>query len=515
MSTELPPKKRKIEEEESTAEDVEVAKIKTEFHTEQGAGIGFPIRNLPQTSDTGVDESIFQLAAQVSGQIYAANSKEDFDFTVKETTVLWLDTHGNLREALPDFAVVVSGTTMILAWKGSGNITDAISDFSYSPVCSGRWANISTGIRVHSGFYSIVENDMATNEPAIFDAMKTHCITELILTGHSLGGGLAQVAQVAIEAELLNDNSPWKQYNDETPLKTKTVAFSAPMSILAIDDPADTKGHAFLKTIDKNSCTIVYSNDVVPRAPGYLGFVDSLVYDFLPKSVDLIKEKTNFLLGSVVSVFRLGKKLSEGYENLKESQQSLLKIFLLFRHYGKIIHYDNDAAMPVVYKDYGPDNDESKAEPDSIPPFRTLKWQDTPDVIGKAKHDHNMTVRGPGLADNIQESLIEAKLSYMDNVSILNNKNDVESGPVPVDNWEDCLKKAHENFVSASMGGVVVWDAEPKDVDFRQRKGVLWVKKDLPKLSNDADLEKGGGLFNRKPNRTTLWRTPALDDITK
>ena len=74
-------------------------------------------------------------------------------------------------------------------------------------------------------------------------------------------------------------------------------------------------------------------------------------------------------------------------------------------------------------------------------------------------------------------------------------------------------QKAKEYFVYGFMGGYVDWAEEPKDKPPHERKGVLHVKANVAKASQDAGWKRNRGLFGTgKVEHSALWRTPALAD---
>ena len=79
---------------------------------------------------------------------------------------------------------------------------------------------------------------MAMNGPKILKAIKESGVTQVIFTGHSLGGGLAQVAH-------LYALSNWKGAHPNVAFRTLT--FSAPMTFFFSEDEFDD-----LKPTDKD-----------------------------------------------------------------------------------------------------------------------------------------------------------------------------------------------------------------------------------------------------------------------
>ena len=77
---------------------------------------------------------------------------------------------------------------MILAWRGSKSVMDWVRDFGFYPASSFRWKSVVDVVRVHGGFLACVESKLSTHQDFILQKIKEHGITEILLTGHSLGG---------------------------------------------------------------------------------------------------------------------------------------------------------------------------------------------------------------------------------------------------------------------------------------------------------------------------------------
>ena len=71
---------------------------------------------------------------------------------------------------------------------------------------------------------------MATNGEKILKAIKESGVTQVVFTGHSLGGGVAQVAH-------LYALSNWKEAHPDVAFRTLT--FSAPMTFFFSEDEFD------------------------------------------------------------------------------------------------------------------------------------------------------------------------------------------------------------------------------------------------------------------------------------
>jgi len=78
---------------------------------------------------------------------------------------------------------------MILGWRGSTNFMDAVADLGFFVSSSYRWSKVAKVVKVQGSFMALLEEFMIENEKFILQAIEDYDITEIILTGHSLGGG--------------------------------------------------------------------------------------------------------------------------------------------------------------------------------------------------------------------------------------------------------------------------------------------------------------------------------------
>ena len=101
----------------------------------------------------------------------------------------------------------------------------------------------------------------------------------------SLGGGCAQIGHLIIRAQMEDRSSPW---NDLKRINVRSVGICAPMTIAVIHNAKGEHPSTdnLLKKMSENSCNLIYSNDVVPRACGYITFLE----DFMDNAVEGISK---------------------------------------------------------------------------------------------------------------------------------------------------------------------------------------------------------------------------------
>jgi hypothetical protein len=154
----------------------------------------------PEKELTGVEPSMTEICATLSSLTYKDNLLEKFTFKFDASKVdATSDYHIPLKSTTPTFITATIEKTLILCWRGSVTLMDWVVDFAAAPVASPLLRQMARYIKVHCGYFSLVENDLALHEDRIIEEIETKDIKELIMTGHSLGGGMAQVAHFLIQ----------------------------------------------------------------------------------------------------------------------------------------------------------------------------------------------------------------------------------------------------------------------------------------------------------------------------
>lgn len=359
-------RRRKAGREESQTEN--------HHHLEPGT-----CRYIPTQQETAISPDLCRVCATLSGQIYAATSKESFQLDLErkykpyfeEVEITHFFNSGKLQETTPALALAVTGETMIAVWcgtRGTANPMDIVFDANFAPLASSAWVGVAPHVRAQGGILALVENYMCLYKEVLATEVKSRGIKNLILTGHSLGGGIAQVCHLYLQGERLQQHSSSKSHNHNSSslsvegegegsglwsqsLNIHTVAFAAPMTTVNLDR-RDKVCQQFLQTCESGTnstmCNIIYSMDVVPRGYACIHYINQVLKGAIPELCNDLP-----VPGFLKWAFGAKSKMQEMVESIIEGNKDLISIMVLYRHIGKIIYYPNDKAPPIQLVDKG------------------------------------------------------------------------------------------------------------------------------------------------------------------
>jgi len=318
----------------------------------------------PSKELTGVDPAIVKIAACVSQQIYDANNENYFQLQTSldksgetlEGEVKLLDKHGDLNAAVPAFSVVTFGKTLILGWRGTNQVLDFITDTAIVPVVCAELGTAAKGIRCHATMAAIVSSDLKIHEEEILSIIKKCDINNLVFTGHSLGGALAQVAHLFVQAQIngCKEHSRWGTL--EQPPTLKTVAFAAPMAIMEVDAEGSNEiSQELVEDVGKNTVNFLYSCDFVPRAYSHVLYLRD-VLQAVGANILLAGTKNHWYYpNNILRIGSLDEIISRGVVFLVPKPKSIIRIASQFRHVGTLLYYHDESTKdPQKMSDTGP-----------------------------------------------------------------------------------------------------------------------------------------------------------------
>ena len=166
-------------------------------------------------------------------------------------------------------------------------------------LAASRWSGETKEINAHGAFTNLVENTFSQHEDAIVALLvKYPEVERAFITGHSLGGGIANVAHLVVrgqlalaQAGLLGRDSAWaKLYKLGDKVKWLSCTFASPMAIVRKYVAEDKKPPPLIVELDESSYNVVYGCDLVSRAPGMLNFIGDCMEVVAPKiAEELVK----------------------------------------------------------------------------------------------------------------------------------------------------------------------------------------------------------------------------------
>jgi len=375
------------------------------------------IKHHPTAEQTnGIDPFFVRVCAQVAADVYHKEPRDisqfdDLALIPIEGTVLKeppkaviYDSNAPFTVTNPPFVAVVAGDKLILGWRGSQSVIDKIvRDTSVYMGSSSCWKNVAKVVKVHAGSLAEVENSLVVHEAELLKIIDDNKIKEILLTGHSLGGGIAQVAQLWFQGTMDEEIDPtpnkWKKLAKEG-LTVKCMSFEGMSTTVyaeSDDKELNQKGIDFINKCGANMCTTAFSVDPVPMCNGH--FPD-FVMDFIENVVDTLPNKAGHFIEYQGEVWALGivKRLIDN--KLHDFENTYFPILRKYQHIGKVLHYASPNAEPKVYIDNknGILVDKEGNKP-SLPEMSEIKYErNKKDPIAAMMWNHGYITCGPGLA---------------------------------------------------------------------------------------------------------------------
>ena len=285
-------------------------------------------------------------------------------------------------------------------------MADWLRDFAFHPSSSSRWSKVAESVKVSAGDLSLIETCLGENEDYLIEQIEDHNITQIVTTGHSLGGMLAFAANLWLVGSWTPElnggitNPKWADLVAKQRLSVRTMGFEAGMNAMlynSTDKDANQKGMDFLKKVGSTATNTVYGQDVVPRAPGNLKYIKKVVNNLVDTMEQYPTDVTNtfeFMLFCAIQYYKQGadKYLPDWAPILEK-----------FQHMGKIIYYSDADAEPKAYADPRDDGVGcNKLEGTSFPKFghKLCKAQDKVGFTQLAAYlasQRGFIAKGPGM----------------------------------------------------------------------------------------------------------------------
>ncbi|MBN8228720.1 lipase family protein [Corallococcus macrosporus] len=213
---------------------------------------------LDATQVLGMGQGVVAAYSAFNGKTYSAPS----GWTQADSLTAWVPEKGGAAEAFGLwFTSDSASSTAMLALRGTVTAADVSADEHYATTSFTPFsgAAMSPVPQVHGGFWGIYTGT-GTGVPQslqaqVFAWLKAHGIQTLYVTGHSLGGGLAELLALDLAVS-------------QPSLKVITVTFAAPKAGLA-----DSWGTAYARYVTSPATVrVVNQYDVVPTLPPGLNY---------------------------------------------------------------------------------------------------------------------------------------------------------------------------------------------------------------------------------------------------
>ncbi|CAM4061683.1 lipase family protein [Corallococcus exiguus] len=208
---------------------------------------------LDATQVLGMGQGVVAAYAAFNGKEYSVPS----GWTQADTLTAWVPQKGGVAEAFGLwFTSNADSTTAMLALRGTVTSADTSADEQYATTSFAPYSgtSLSPVPQVHSGFWGIYTGTSTSvtqsMQAQVFAWLKANNIQTLYVTGHSLGGSLAELLALDLAVS-------------QPSLSVTTVTFAAPKAGLA-----DSWGTAYARYVTSPATVrVVNQYDVVPTLP--------------------------------------------------------------------------------------------------------------------------------------------------------------------------------------------------------------------------------------------------------
>ena len=305
---------------------------------------------------------------------------------------------------------------LILAWRGSTTQKDWFNfNFKFHP---DPWSHESENILAHGAYINVVKSTLGRFESDIIGLIERHNVGRVYFTGHSLGGGVANVAHLVVRARLMEKGSPWARNVQGKGLICLAYTFAAPQTIVRLyDEPPD-----LIRELDAWSYNVVYGCDLVPRAPGMLKFLGNIFGIISSKEIASNPLVAKMCVGVLAYEFAAALssqfgpiKLPSLVDNLISLTDEQREVMSKFTHLGT-----------VVYKAPGTEEWEHFTTTAVIEKNLNVSGRELSELLASSYRDLNHS--GSHNKDDLQNALCDAH-SYYKKLSYLKSSSSSSSSP--------------------------------------------------------------------------------------
>ncbi|KAJ9441269.1 Protein EDS1 [Diplonema papillatum] len=268
-----------------------------------------------------------RMEATSGGPWFGGNMRKG-EYQVEGITFYGEDPVGRFHKC--QWLACVESDVLYVAFRGTDNATDYLLDAALSDVVT------PSGSRVHSGFYSGVQNEL----PVLLNICNNAACSEIVFCGHSLGGAYATVAVLELTAHLM-----WRRGGI-----AESITFGQPLAMCSTAPSRAPALPSRLAVTPPKMTNFVANYDIVPR---FFALDRAATIAFVEELPTALLSGTS---GAMAAVVNLAKKA--GYAKADAIVDATTSLRASFHPVGTYVFCSSSVVVNVLPDDDDVDPDD-------------------------------------------------------------------------------------------------------------------------------------------------------------
>mmetsp|Transcript_10287 Transcript_10287/g.15469 ORF Transcript_10287/g.15469 Transcript_10287/m.15469 type:complete len:406 (+) Transcript_10287:129-1346(+) len=185
---------------------------------------------------------------------------------------------------------VIENKKLYVVWQGTSSIDHVVADMNVNANIIGKCRDVFPNIKVHSGVFGYFHDQLHRLDDRLEQVVNHHNIEEVVFSGHSLGGGIAQIALMTMIGVCRGENRD--KYESLSRVKFRAKVFASPMVFSIVQDKLTTTEKEAIKEFQEKACNWFYGQDPIPCMPGNHKFWIPAVTQIVAEGGDEVMKET-------------------------------------------------------------------------------------------------------------------------------------------------------------------------------------------------------------------------------